>query len=119
MMLAWLLLATIPMDAVTPRDAVCLIERNHFFNERCEPVFTQYIFFDWSGARHDVVAWRLEKEGYVFTERPPCVTWTEEGMVYQVRGKIWRETWSQTDEEVFEREILKKELRRGLFRRKE
>ena len=116
-MLAWLL-AILPMDGDLKRETVDCIELNRTYDECGQLVFTQWILWDWNGARHDVVAWRLDKPDMHFQERRLTLTWYEGGW-RQVKAKYWRETWEQFDPELAEREILPKQQRRGIFGVKE
>lgn len=71
----------------------------------------------WHG--FDVVAWRLVKSpdqlprpdrlhgGYV-------AVWHDNGLLRRVRSDAFRETWTQYDPELVEREFLPKDQRRGL-----
>lgn len=121
MIFAALLLAAIPhSDVVT--EAVDLIEVNHFFDEQGRKVYDQVLFWDWNDwqGEYEVVAWRMLKterqrprrEGKIFITK-----WmdTQEGDVWRcVMAKAFRETWTQHDPELREREKLSKEKRRGL-----
>ena len=111
-LLATLLLCTVPHDGHVVRETVDCIERNHFYADDGRLVFTQFVFFDWANDRHEIVAWRLEKDEFCF--HPPVVTWTEDDRVRQVRGEYWRESWTQFDPELAERHEGVK--RRGLRR---
>lgn len=103
---------------VAARDRVDLIERNHFHDGDGREVFRQEIGWDWDGHQHRVVFWRLSS-GMTFQERPPQLTWSDGRLVRQVRAVYWRETWTQFDPELLQREELPKNLRRGLWNQKE
>ena len=118
MLLATLLLATIPMDGTVVRESVDLVEKNHYYDCDGREVFCQWIFYDWQGGRHQVVAWRMAREEHNFRQAPPVLTWSENG-VRQIRGMYWRETWTQWDPEIADREILERKSRRGIFGGKE
>ena len=111
-LLATILLATVPHEGHIVRETVDCIERNHYYDGDGKPVFTQFVFWDWKDGRHEVAAWRLEKDEFRF--HPPIVTWTDEGRLRQVRGAYWRETWTQWDVEMAERceGVKRRELRR-------
>lgn len=102
----------LPHDAHVVRETVDCVERNNYHDGDGRLVFTQYVFWDWTGERHEVAAWRLAKDGFLF--HPPVVTWTEENRTRQVRGAYWRETWTQYDVEMVERceGVKRRELRR-------
>ncbi|PQO44334.1 hypothetical protein [Blastopirellula marina] len=104
-------------------DRVDLVEINHYYDPQGRLVFDQVIFYEWSSknARFDVVAWRLLKTpaqvptrdwkrgGYV-------TSWRDGDVLRQVRSTQRRETWTQHDPELVERDYLPRELRRGLSR---
>jgi hypothetical protein len=107
------------------RETVDLIEVNHFYDEHGRLVFDQVIFYDWSAndARYMVRAWRLVKNpaqlpqrdwksgGYVAVWQDSC----QGGEVLRhVHSQAIRETWTQYDPELMEREYLPKERRREL-----
>ncbi len=120
--LAVLLTATAyqPAENVTT-DEVDLIEVNHFHDEHGRLVFDQVIFYDWStvDCRYQVCAWRLLKtpaqipyrhwsrEGFV-------TTWHDGDVLRRVCGRSFRETWTQFDPELVERDYLPKDRRREL-----
>ena len=102
-------------------DEVDLIEVNHFYDEHGRLVFDQVIFYDWSTAdcRYQVRAWRLLKSPaqipYRHWDRDAFVTtWHDGEVLRRVCAKSFRETWTQFDPELVEREFLPKERRREL-----
>lgn len=111
-LLATLLLCAIPHDLHLVAETCDCIERNNFYDDEGRKVFSQFVFWDWSGCRHEIAAWRLEKDEFRF--HPPIVTWTENDKVRQVRGSYWRETHTQWDVELAERHegVKRRELRR-------
>ena len=111
-MLAMLLLATIPMDANVVSDGADLVELNSVYDGEGCVVLTQLIAWDWRGDRHVVAGWRLMADK---AWRPPHVTWMEGTRLYDIRGRYWRETQSQFDPELLEREIMKPCHRRGVM----
>lgn len=109
-----------PQEYVTD-DQVDLIEINHFYDEHGKHVFDQVIFYDWSSeeSRYHVRAWRLLKKpdqipsrnwkhGYFVT------VWHDGDLLRRVRAPSMRESWTQYDPELAEREHLPKEKRREL-----
>ena len=109
-----------PTEPVT-QDAVDLIEVNHFYDEHGKLVFDQVIFYDWSAAtsRYHVRAWRLLKSpGQVprrnWKRRDFVSLWHDGDMLRQVRATSMRETWTQYDPELMDREHLPKQRRREL-----
>ena len=106
-------------DVATER--VDLIEVNHFYDEQGRLVFDQIIFYDWSAleSRYHVRAWRLLKT----PAQMPRKSWEERGFVAilhdgevlrKVKASSMRESWTQYDPELAEREYLPKEQRREL-----
>ncbi len=95
----------------SPCETVDVIERNNFFDESGRHVFTQWILWEWKDSRHEIVAWRLHKPDFHFQERPPRLRW-DEG---EVKAACWRETWTQYDPELYERDRNPKEYRKGIF----
>ena len=111
-MIAALLLATIPMDLVA-RDRVDLIERNTVYDDDGNQTLQQFIFWDWQGQGHRVVAWRLAADK---SWNPPVLRWVENGRPRAVQCNYWQETHYQWDEEIRQREIVPECERRGLSR---
>lgn len=114
------LAAEIPHDGVA-REAVDLIEINHFYSEEAAVfMFDQAIFMDWSEdfARYQVRAWRLVKSPAQLPQRDwnggYTAVWQDGELMRCVRAKQVRETWSQYDPELAERDYLAKELRKEL-----
>jgi len=107
------------------RETVDLVEVNHFYDEQGRLVFDQVIFYDWSASdsRYMVRAWRLVKNpaqlpqrdwksgGYVAVWQDSC----QGGDVLRhVHAAAFRETWTQYDPELIERDYLPKERRKEL-----
>ena len=114
-----------PADEVTV-DQVDLVEVNHFYDDQGRLVFDQVIYFDWSAqqGRYQVRDWRLLKT----QTQVPLRDWREGGYVSEwedfkqrnglrrVKSKSVRETWTQYDPELVEREFLAQEKRAELTR---
>jgi hypothetical protein len=103
------------------RETVDLIEVNHFYDEHGRLVFDQVIFYDWSkdDARYMVRAWRLVKNPAQLPQRDwkdggYTAVWQDGELLRHVRAKSTRETWTQYDPELVEREFLPKERRKEL-----
>lgn len=126
------LLAIVPYDYLSGGTVVerCdLVEVNHLHDGCGQHVFDQVIFWDWSPreCRFTVRAWRMVKKpeqtptydwdrsvwSATWTESV-AAPWTEVRMLREVRSDSFRETWTQYDPELVEREILPQERRRGL-----
>ena len=107
----------------TLRDEVDVIELNHVFDGEGQHVLSQFIFWEFethSAAEH-VVAWRLWKPGSSLPLRDVrqggCVLLFRDGESLRlVRGKQYRETWTQYDPEIDNRRQLPQHLRRELGR---
>jgi hypothetical protein len=117
-------LGTSPREDVA-RDSVDLIEINHFYDEQGRLVFDQVIFYDWSSAdaRYMVRAWRLVKNPGQLPQRDwksggYVAVWQDSGqggeVLRHVQSQSIRETWTQYDPELVEREYLPKERRKEL-----
>lgn len=119
---ACLLLAVVPRESVV-RDAVDVIEVNHLFDDGGRPVFTQVIFWHWclSSSRYHVRAWRLVKDQSQLPRRDHFsggyVAWWQDGETLRaVHAQSVRETWTQYDPELLERDVLPVEHRSQLRR---
>jgi len=109
-----------PQDDVS-RESVDLIELNHFYDEQGRLVFDQVIFYDWSAieARYNVRAWRLVKNPAQLPQRDwkdggYSAMWQDGEQIRHIYSKSIRETWTQYDPELLEREYLPKERRKEL-----
>lgn len=118
--LALIALAIVPVQDVA-RDRVDLVEVNHFFDDQGRKVFDQAIFYDFCTAteRFQVRAWRLVKDQSQLPERDwehggYAILWQDGETVREVRAAMVRETWTQVDVELLEREILPQNKRKGL-----
>ena len=111
-----------PRESVTS-DRVDLIELNHFYDEHGKHVFDQIIFYDWSAedSRYHVRAWRLLKKPAQIPTRnwsqgDYLAVWHDGEVLRRVRAAATRESWTQYDPELVEREFLAKEKRPDLAR---
>lgn len=103
------------------RDRVDLIELNHFYNEHGQLVFDQLIFYDWCPAagRFQVRAWRMVKSPSQLPQRDWgrggwSALWQDGDQTRLICAAAFRETWTQYDPELVEREYLPKERRKEL-----
>jgi hypothetical protein len=101
-------------------DRVDLVELNHCFDEYGRPAIDQLIFYDWctTECRFQVRAWRLLKTPAQMP-RPDVsggymIRWQDGAVLRQIYAKQFRETWTQYDPELTEREFLPKDKRRDL-----
>ncbi len=102
-------------------DHVDLIEVNHVYDAKGEHVFDQTIFYEWSPrqGRYQVRDWRLLKVDSQIPVRNWCrgdfeAVWKDGSVLRRVRAAIVRESWTQHDPELLEREHLPRERRREL-----
>src|SRR4051812_20686862 len=98
------------------REYVDLIELNHFYDEHGKLVFDQVIFYDWSWIenRYNVRAWRLVKNPNQLPQQDLenggyRAFWQDGEYMRYISSKEIRETWTQYDPELIEREYLPKE----------
>lgn len=103
------------------RDHVDLIELNHFYDDHGRLVFDQYIFYDWDDSlcQFVIVDWRLKKSKNwtvlkYHSEKVYRLRFLDSGILRIVRSPSYRETWTQHDPELANREIVPKENRRLL-----
>jgi hypothetical protein len=100
---------------------VDLVEVNHFYDDQGRHVFDQVIFYDWEAghSRHMVRAWRLVKNPAQLPQRnwkdgSYSALWYDNDVLRRVQAKSMRESWTQYDPELVEREYLPKEKRKDL-----
>lgn len=136
----FIILITFPLIADNKKDYIAreqvdLVEYNHFYDEYGRLVFDQNIWYDWNdnlvlelytevdeiviGGRYNVRAWRLVKTPnlipYKDWERGGYTSfWADGEQIRDINAKEFRETWTQYDPELVEREFLPKEKRKEL-----
>lgn len=115
----------------TLREHVDLMEVNHHYDDSGRLVFDQLLFRDWHSGdgMHHLRAWRMIKPGSdsrQSIQSPPMlprysqahgvwvVEWFDDGKHRRVTATAYRESWTQYDPELTEREFLPKEKRREL-----
>lgn len=115
-----LIASFLPMEVVA-KDQVDVIEINHFYDEQGRLVFDQVIFYDWSPmqSRYHVRAWRLLKNKTQLPHRNRLAggftaVWHDGEVLRKVCASALRESWTQYDPELIEREFLPKEKRKEL-----
>lgn len=116
-----LLAAIVPQPGDMLRDVVDVIEVNHVYDDDGRPVFTQVIFWDWwmSASRYHVRTWRMVKEAVQLPRRDHVhggyvAQWLDGQTLRAVHALGIRETWTQYDVEMLERETLPVEQRSPL-----
>lgn len=118
----WFTISAVSVSQSTViKDTVDLVEINHYHDARGEHVFDQLIFYDWSNQnrRFQVRAWRLIKsESQLprrdFRHRSWLIRWHDDGVLREVSAASRRETWTQYDPELIERENLPQDQRLDL-----
>jgi hypothetical protein len=113
-------LALVPHE-LTLLDTADVIELNHFYDPEGRKVFDQVIFWEWHAeeAAFRIVAWRLWKSPAQTPERDwqrggYRTLWFDEDQLRLVRATSYRETWTQYDPELEDRQFLVPNRRRGL-----
>ena len=128
------------MNAILAITAVCLvpsdgivhdrydeIEVNHYHGDDGRLIHTQIIFwdFDEEAAAQRVAAWRLWKNASRMPTRNQHtgdweLLWhdAKSNTMRRVTAKSYRETWTQHDREMLDRDDSPKNLRRGLTQRR-
>lgn len=104
-------------------DKVDLVEVNHFYDEKGQLVYEQLIFYDWSPTMNhfNVRAYRLLKSPVQFPRRSRgnlgfVAVWQDGDVLRKIHAKTIRESWTQYDPEMLERDFLPKDQRRNLER---
>jgi hypothetical protein len=94
--------------AILPRaelpERVDLLETNHFHDSEGREVFVQHIAYDWHTRHgcHHVAAWALCKSEarHDFTRGEWVVSFKDR----EFRAPVYRESWTQRDPELVDRE---------------
>lgn len=100
------------------RSHVDLIELNHCYNEEGLPIYHQYIFWKWDGQLgYRVQAYRVLKGQF----SGPCryrsgyrARWCDNGVFREITAPYFRETWTQYDPELDDRQVFPMEKREDL-----
>jgi len=111
--------AVLPFNNGPPTKEVkrCdVVEINHFYNDKGELVFTQLICWWWNGERYEVASWRMLKDDTDLPRRMGkrwrTVYDVLEGRMVIVESDDCRETWTQYDPELLDRELTPQHKRR-------
>jgi len=108
-------------DREVLRDSVDVVELNHFYDDEGKPVFDQLIFYRWEPAGfHRLIDYRLVKSRECLPQRQQhgwFSLWWDEGELRRVDAASYRETWTQYDPELVDRENHPKGSRPGLRKR--
>lgn len=113
-----ILAALLPTDDVV-RERVDMIEVNRFYDDQGRLVFDQLLFYEWDGERHQLHAWRMIKTDnqipeYSHGRKVWSATFKDGDVLRRIDAGYTRETITQYDPELSEREHLPKEKRREL-----
>jgi len=97
-----------------------LVEVNHYHNATGQHVLDQVIFYDWSAQlkRYDVREWRLIQSESMYPVqrgRGYVVRWHDDGIMREVIARAKRETVTQHDPELRQRNQLHQADRNPLF----
>ena len=111
------IIAGLLLIAVILRDpARCeLVEINHCHTSEGQPQFVQLIGWDWSPDRRvwDAQQWILVQD---WDRQSHTVTAQQvNGLPVTVRCRLFRETWTMFDPEVFNRQFFKTRFRREIW----
>lgn len=113
--------AAAPPLAAPIEDAVDVLEVNHLYDGDGRHIFDQLIGWNWHGNELHVVFWRLLKGREAFPQRRFAsgvyeALWIDDGQARRVRGRSFRQTWTQHDPELANRQRWPQSQRRGLTR---
>lgn len=122
LLLLFSVMASSPANNEPICEAVDLIEVNHFYDEQGRLVFDQAIFYEWS-QKHDrymIRAWRLVKNKSQLPQQDHrrggwLTVWHDGEILRRVWSQSYRESFTQYDPELAERDHLPKEQRRELL----
>ena len=123
--LAFALSLTIDHDLLI-YDSVDVIEINHCYGSDGEKRFTQTIFWEWKNfypeGNYIVGDWRIIKKQphprHDYSRGGYNLIWNDQGTWRRVQSVSIRETWTQYDPELDNRQILPLVIRRGLTKGK-
>lgn len=119
-----ILLLALALSDVRPecvhRDTVSVVETNHFYNEDGVKVFDQLIAWDWcnDAERFQVRAWRLWRPLHAVhaAEWKGVIIWMDGEKLRVLKYGSRRESWTQYDPELNERQTLATDARKELSR---
>lgn len=116
--------ATLPTHEVIVTDRVDLVEVNHFHDGQAKLLFSQLLFWQWHerDGKFHIVDWRLVKSEAMEPRRDYArrryVATIPAGQFSDRTCEVWaddyRETWTQVDPELIDRESWPIEKRRKL-----
>lgn len=104
-------------DRIILGESVDVVELNHFYDGDGKPVLDQLLFYRWNGSRHELIDWRSVKS-------PACLPvrhgsrwecfWQDGHRWRRIRCASYRESWTQHDPELADREIMPYDSRQKL-----
>ncbi len=113
-----LLLSSIVPRTKVVRETFDLVEVNHFYDENGKLVFDQCMWYLWEypNPTYNLHAWRLVKVPSIIPVKDYKMNayvslWDDGDIQRVVYAKHIKETWTQYDPELVEREVLPKEER--------
>ena len=117
-LLLLLAVGTLPVETAV-YDKVDVIELNHFYDDQGHLIWDQVIFWEWEGNEYRVISWRLAKSLYQIPTYNYSIglwqtVWMDGEIIRCVYAGYYRETWTQYDPELYDREFKLKSARRGL-----
>lgn len=121
-LLALALSSASPANLITT-DQVDMVEVNHLYDEQGRLLFDQVIYYDWSPEqrRYNVRAWRLVKTPSQLPTRHVSggyiSLWHDDRTLRRVIATSRRESWTQYDPELVERQFRSKDKRPNLTKR--
>ena len=104
-------------DRIVLEESVDVVEVNHFYDGDGRRVLDQLLFYRWNVDHHELTDWRNAKLPECLPTRRggkwECV-WTDGIQLRRIRCSSVRESWTQWDPEVVDREVLPSNRRQKL-----
>ncbi|MEQ8786119.1 MAG: hypothetical protein RIC55_07460 [Pirellulaceae bacterium] len=117
-----LIFALAPFSPVVD-DTADVIEINRYFDQAGDQVFQQLIFWEWreTEGAYRVFAWRMIKSPrqipiFDHWRGGHTIVFLDQGVLRRVHAASIRETWTQHDPELIDRQFVSPDRRRGLGR---
>jgi hypothetical protein len=104
-------------DRIVLEESVDVVEVNHMFDDDGKPVLDQLLFYRWNRDRHELIDWRSVKSPECLPAcrggRWECV-WVDGIQLRRIRVGSVRESWTQWDPELIDRDVLPTDRRQKL-----
>ncbi len=104
-------------DRIILTESVDVVEVNHFYDLDGKLVLDQLLFYRWNVNHHQLIDWRLIKSPECLPVRHgsrwECI-WVNGTQLRRIRCASYRETWTQFDPEVVDRDVLPTDYRQKL-----